>query len=83
MVEHARPKTRSKNPELRAFCVLCGIMLFNAWVMFNMLHAAGDGPDHRGWDGTPVVTRDEMTMYILLRIISHVLLPRPPPRPPP
>lgn len=79
MVEHARPKTRSKNPELRAFCFLYGIMLFNAWVMFNILHAAGDGPGHKDWDGTPVVTQDEMTMYILLRIISHVLLPRPPP----
>ena len=86
MIEHARPKTRSKNAELRAFCFLYGIMLFNAWVMFNILHAAQNSPDHQNWDGTPVITQDEMTMYILLHILAHMLPPRPPkppPKPPP
>ena len=82
MIEHARPKTRSKNAELRAFCFLYGIMLFNAWVMFNILHAAQNAPDHQNWDGTPVITQDEMTMYILLHILAHMLPPRPP-KPPP
>ena len=83
MIEHARPKTRSKNAELRAFCFLYGIMLFNAWVMFNTLHAARDVTDRPDWDGTPVVTQDEVTMCILLRILAHALPPRPPPKPPP
>ena len=83
MIEHARPKTRSKNAELRAFCFLYGIMLFNAWVMFNMLHAAQNAADHPDWDGTPVVTQDEVTTYILLRILVRTLSPRPPPKPPP
>lgn len=83
MIEHARPKTRSKNAELRAFCFLYGTMLFNAWVMFNILHAAQNAADHQDWDGTPVVTQDEVTTYILLRILARTLLPRPPPKPPP
>ncbi|MDE0525189.1 MAG: transposase [Thaumarchaeota archaeon] len=82
MIEYARPKTRSKNAELRAFCFLYGIMLFDAWVMFNILHAAQNAADHPGWDGTPVVTQDDMTMYILLRILARTLPPRPP-KPPP
>ena len=83
MIEHARPKTRSKNAELRAFCFLYGIMLFNAWVMFNILHVAQNAANHPGWDGTPVLTQDEMNMYFLLRILARTLLPRPPPKPPP
>lgn len=53
MIENARPKTRSKNAELRAFCFLYGIMLFNAWVMINVQRALQDGGDPGQWDGTP------------------------------
>ena len=83
MIENARPKTRSTRPEIREFCFLYGVMMFNAWVMINVQLALQGGGDPGQWDGTPLITQNTVTLYVLLRILGESLTPKPPPQPPP
>ncbi|MDE0401163.1 MAG: hypothetical protein OXL96_25490 [Candidatus Poribacteria bacterium] len=83
MIENARPKTRSTRPEIRAFCFLYGVMMFNAWVMINVQRALQGSGDLGQWDGTPLITQNAVTLYVLLRILGESLTPKPSPQPPP
>lgn len=83
MIENARPKTRSTRPEIRTFCFLYGVMMFNAWVMINVQRALQDDGGLEKWDGTPLVTQNTMTFYVLLCILGENRVPKPPPQPPP
>lgn len=42
----------------------------------NLLCVAQNTVAHYDWDWTPVITPDEMTVYLPLRILMPVLLPR-------
>ena len=53
MIDNASPKMRSTRPDIRAFCFLHDIMMFNAWVMINVQRALQDNGYLGQWDDTP------------------------------
>ena len=48
MIENMRAKTCSKHTAARIFCFLYSVVMFNAWVMINMLQSATSKPAGAG-----------------------------------
>ena len=73
MLESARPRTRSTNQEARTFCFAYAIMMYNAWVLFNILHVHQNEKKFEKWDGTPQITQLQMRMYTLFYVVFTML----------
>ena len=79
-IEAARPRTRSKNPEVRTFHFAYAVMLFNAWVVINASCAMRRPA--AAWDGTPLVTQTDMKFCILFFALLSTPCAEPPRGPP-
>ena len=73
MLESARPRTRSTNQEARTFGFVYAILMFNAWVIFNIMHVHQDEKKFEKWDGTPQITQLQMRMRILFFVVFSML----------
>ena len=82
MIESARPRTRSKSPEVRAFCFVYAVLMYNAWVVLNMTRAARGARPAAG-HGVPSLTQRDMTMCILFLIMFEIPRPERRQKPPP
>ncbi len=82
MIESARPRTRSKSPEVRAFCFVYAVLMYNARAVPNMLHTARGGQPASRY-GAPPMTQRDMTMCILFLIMFAAPRPERRQKPPP
>jgi len=72
MIERVRPKTRSTNEETRIFFFLYAVIVYNLWLVANVVIARA------GWDGKPILTQLSFMMAL-----QHFTLNKPEPEPPP
>ena len=73
-IEFARVRTRSENQETRIFCFMYATMMYNVWVVLNLVNAARRPKQFEKWDGAPSITQTEMKIRILLYVLQNFLL---------
>ena len=77
MIEKARAKTHSKNPDARLLCFMYSVLVFNAWVMANAVLRYIT----RIHSKEPMIPQqDLMDLLLLLTVFDYSRPPEPPPR---
>ena len=84
MIEKIRPKTHSKNPDVRLFYFVYAVLFFNAWVMTCAYARLSAMSTNNNGNRSTVPMQDIIGLMMLmgLCIDNRYLEPEPPPVPP-
>ena len=74
MIENTRARTSSGSTDARAFYFLYSVMVFNLWVIANVILTQG-----AGLDGKPVLSQGQFVENLLETMRSNPPGPEPPP----